>query len=67
MSIRTPIKSRTVKVSFTVQEAIDLQELLVIAISSLDGGEKRYSVPREKLWKAVDDVLEKASKEEEIS
>lgn len=64
MSNRTPIKSRTVKVSFTVQEAIDLQELLVIAISSLDGGEKRYSVPREKLQKSVDEMISKAMEED---
>lgn len=64
MSIRTPIKSRTVKVSFTVQEAIDLQNLLVIAISSLDGGEKRYSVPRDKLQKSVDEMISKAMKED---
>ena len=64
MSIRTPIKGRTVKVSFTVQEAIDLQELLIIAISSLDGGEKRYSVPREKLKKAVDEMISKAMEED---
>lgn len=64
MSIRTPIKSRTVKVSFTVQEAVDLQNLLVIAISSLDGGEKRYSVPREKLKKSIDETISKAMEED---
>lgn len=50
--------------SFTVQEAVDLQNLLVIAISSLDGGEKRYSVPREKLKKSIDETISKAMEED---
>ena len=67
MSMRTPLKNRTVKLSITVQEAVNLQTLLVLAMNSLDGGVERYQSIREKLWKAVDDVLEKASKEEENS
>ena len=67
MSMRTPLKNRTVKLSITVQEAVNLQTLLVLAMNSLDGGVERYQSTREKLCKAVDDVLEKASKEEENS
>ena len=67
MSMRTPLKNRTVKLSITLQEAVNLQTLLVVAMNSLDGGYERYQSTREKLWKAVDDVLEKASKEEENS
>ena len=67
MSMRTPLKNRTVKLSITVQEAVNLQTLLVLAMNSLDGGVERYQSTREKLWKAVDDALEKESKEEENS
>lgn len=65
MSMRTPIKNRTVKVSFTVQEAVNLQNLLVLAMSSLDGGEARYSAARGKLRDAVEEVLDKAASEEQ--
>lgn len=67
MSMRTPLKNRTVKLSITVQEAINLQNLLVLAISTLDGGEARYSATRVKLRDAVEVVLDKAAAEEENS
>lgn len=67
MSMRTPLKSRTVKLSFTLQEAVNLHNLLVLAMNQIEGVSERYKSTREKVFKAVDDVLEKVSKEEENS
>lgn len=65
MSMRTPLKDRTVKVSFTLQEAVNLQNLLVLAMSSLEGGEARYSATRIKVREAVDAVINKFAEEEQ--
>lgn len=65
MSMRTPIKSRTVRLSITVQEAINLECLLAVAMDSLDGGQERYQDLFKKLRDAAGEMIDKAISEEE--
>lgn len=65
MSMRTPIKSRTVRLSITVQEAINLECLLAVAMDSLDGGKERYQDLFKKLRDSAGETIDKAIAEEE--
>lgn len=56
MSMRTPIKNKTVRLSITIQEAINLEMLLIIGMKSIEGGRERY----QDLYKKFDDIIEKA-------
>ena len=55
MSMRTPLKNKTVRLSMTVQGAINLEMLLIIGIKSIEGGRERY----QDLYKKFDDIIEK--------
>ena len=68
MSMRTPIKSRTVRLSITVQESINLQALLCTAMELLDDGKKeRYHDLLQKLQTVTSDAIDKAISEEKNS
>lgn len=55
MSMRTPHKNKTVRLSMTVQEAINLETLLMIGMKSIEGGREIY----QDLYKKFDDIIEK--------
>lgn len=55
MSMRTPLKNKNVRLSMTVQEAINLEMLLIIGMKSIEGGIERY----QDLYKKFDDIIEK--------
>lgn len=55
MSMRTPLKNKTVRLSMTVQGAINLEMLLIIGMKSIEGGRERY----QDLYKKFDDIIEK--------
>ena len=55
MSMRTPLKNKTVRLSMTVQEAINLEMLLIIGMKSIERGRERY----QDLYKKFDDIIEK--------
>lgn len=55
MSMRTPLKNKTVRLSMTVQEAINLEMTLIIGMKSIEGGRERY----QDLYKKFDDIIEK--------
>ena len=65
MSMRTPLKNKTVRLSVTVQEAINLEMLLIIGMKSIDGGRERYQPLYKKFHDIIEKTLDKAIAEEE--
>lgn len=55
MSMRKPLKNTTVRLSMTVQEAINLEALLILGMKSIEGGRERH----QDLFKKFDDMCKK--------
>ena len=63
MSMRKPLKNTTVRLSMTVQEAINLEVLLILGMKSIEGGRERYQDLHKKfddIYKKLNDIIEKA-------